>query len=218
MNPMLDIARRRYTAKHYDPAKPLSDEDLYDLLEILRLAPSSVNIQPWHFYVLRSESAIRALAPGVKDFNVERIRNAGAIIIIALERDLVGRVEKLNLQETLDGRFDEATIASGFDKVVKRVRGEAVKTYCAGPDKGEIWAREQIGIALGFLLFAAGGMGVDATTLGGLWFDKVDEILELEKAGRHAVIGTALGHHSADDANASRPKSRFPFEEVATIL
>lgn len=68
MNPMLDIARRRYTAKHYDPAKPLSDEDLYDLLEIMRLAPSSVNIQPWHFYVLRSESAIRALAPAVKDF------------------------------------------------------------------------------------------------------------------------------------------------------
>ena len=92
MNPMLDIARRRYTAKHYDPAKPLSDEDLYDLLEIMSLAPSSVNIQPWHFYVLRSESAIRALAPAVKDFNVERIRNAGAIIIIALERDLVGRV------------------------------------------------------------------------------------------------------------------------------
>lgn len=27
MNPMLEIARRRYTAKHYDPAKPLSDED-----------------------------------------------------------------------------------------------------------------------------------------------------------------------------------------------
>ena len=209
MNPMLDIARR-YTAKHYDPAKPLSDEDLHDLLEIMRLAPSSVNIQPWHFYVLRSESAIGALAPAVKDFNVERIRNASAVIIIALERDLVGRVEKLNRQETLDGRFDEATIASGFDKVVN--------AYCAGPDKGEIWAREQIGIALGFLLFAAGGMGVDATTLGGLWFDKVDEILELEKVGRHAVIGIALGHHSADDANASRPKSRFPFEEVATIL
>ena len=218
MNPMLEIARRRYTAKHYDPAKPLSDEDLHDLLEIMRLAPSSVNIQPWHFYVLRSEPAMSALAPAVKDFNVERIRNASAIIIIALERDLVGRVEKLNRQETLDGRFDEATIASGFDKVVKRVRGEAVKAYCAGADKGEIWAREQIGIALGFLLFAAGGMGVDATTLGGLWFDKVDEILGLEKAGRHAVIGIALGHQSADDANATRPKSRFPFDEVVTIL
>lgn len=79
MNPMLEIARRRYTAKHYDPAKPLSDEDLHDLLEIMRLAPSSVNIQPWHFYVLRSEPAMSALAPAVKDFNVERIRNASAI-------------------------------------------------------------------------------------------------------------------------------------------
>lgn len=218
MNPMLDIARRRYTAKRYDPAKPLSDEDLHDLLEIMRLAPSSVNIQPWHFYVLRSKEALEALAPAVKDFNVDRIKHAQAIIIIAVERDLIGRVEKLNRQETLDGRFDEETVASGFDKVVKRVRGEGVAAYCAGPDKGEIWAREQVGIALGFLLFAAGGMGVDATTLGGLWFDKVDDILGLAKAGRHAVIGIALGHRAADDANASRPKSRFPFEEVVTFL
>ena len=57
MNAMLDIARRRYTTKHYDPAKPLSDEDLDALLEVLRLAPSSVNIQPWHFYAVKSAEA-----------------------------------------------------------------------------------------------------------------------------------------------------------------
>ena len=49
MNAMLEIARKRYTAKHYDATQPLTDEELDDLLEILRLTPSSINIQPWHF-------------------------------------------------------------------------------------------------------------------------------------------------------------------------
>lgn len=42
---LLDVARTRYTTKHYDPAKRVSDADFADLLEVLRLAPTSVNAQ-----------------------------------------------------------------------------------------------------------------------------------------------------------------------------
>ena len=49
MNSMLELVKHRYTAKRYDANKPISDETLNDLLEVLRLSPSSVNIQPWHF-------------------------------------------------------------------------------------------------------------------------------------------------------------------------
>lgn len=218
MNPILEAARRRYTAKHYDAKKPLTDEALHDLLEILRLAPSSLNIQPWHFYVARTPEARARLMPAVKDFNLERVREAPVIIVFAVERDLAARLDEINAQETKDGRFDAAAVASGFDKVVKEVRKGGVAAYCAGPDKGAVWVAEQAHIALGFLLLAAGAMGVDATTLGGMWFDKLDEILELPAAGRHAVMACALGHRALDDSNAVRPKSRLPFEEVVTFL
>ena len=49
MSSMLELVKHRYTAKRYDANKPISDETLNDLLEVLRLSPSSVNIQPWHF-------------------------------------------------------------------------------------------------------------------------------------------------------------------------
>ena len=218
MNPILEVARRRYTAKHYDAKKPLTDEELRDLLEILRLAPSSVNIQPWHFYVARTPEARARLMPAVKDFNLERVREAPVIIVFAVERDLAARLDEVNAQETKDGRFDAAAVASGFDKVVMEVRKTGVAAYCAGPDKGGAWAAEQAHIALGFLLLAAGAMGVDATTLGGMWFDKLDEILGLPEQGRRAVMACALGHRAADDANAVRPKSRLPFEKVVTFL
>lgn len=51
---LLARMRSRYTTKHYDPARRIPDDYLEALLEVLRLAPSSVNIQPWHFYVVRS--------------------------------------------------------------------------------------------------------------------------------------------------------------------
>ena len=207
MNAMLDIARRRYTTKHYDPAKPLSDEDLDALLEVLRLAPSSVNIQPWHFYAVKSAEAKAKLMPAVKDFNVERVRDAAVIVILAVERDISssGYLDRLLAQDAPRASLDS-------------LRRSAVAAYCAGPDHGERWASEQAHIALGCLLMAAEGMGVDSTTLGGLYFDEVDRIFGLAEAGRKSVVAVALGHRAADDSNASRPKSRFPKEAVTTVL
>lgn len=43
---MLKLIRERYTTKHYDATRRVSDEDMADLMEVLRLSPSSVNAQP----------------------------------------------------------------------------------------------------------------------------------------------------------------------------
>lgn len=56
---LLDVARTRYTTKHYDPAKRVSDADFADLLEVLRLAPTSVNAQATRYF-----AGVFAKAPG----------------------------------------------------------------------------------------------------------------------------------------------------------
>lgn len=43
---IVELVRTRYTTKHYDPARRISDRDIADLMEVLRLSPSSVNSQP----------------------------------------------------------------------------------------------------------------------------------------------------------------------------
>lgn len=218
-NEMLELARRRYTAKRYDPAKPLSDETLNDILEILRLAPSSLNIQAWHFYALRSPEALAKIRPAVKDFNAERVENAPVVLIFAVDTDLnADKVRRLTAQERADGRYREVESIPGFVEKLEAFRIAGMEAYCQGPDRGVVWATHQAHIALGFLLLAAAGMGVDATTLGGMKFDEVDRILGLAERKQTAVMAVALGYHSADDRNATCPKSRFPLEQVATIL
>lgn len=106
MSSMLELVKHRYTAKRYDANKPISDETLNDLLEVLRLSPSSVNIQPWHFYALKTKEALHAIRPAVKDFNLERTEHAPVIIVFAIEKHLDDAyVHRLMAQETADGRF-----------------------------------------------------------------------------------------------------------------
>ena len=218
MNAMLDLARTRYTAKRYDPKKPVSDETLHDLLEILRLAPSSVNIQPWHFYALKSKEALEAIRPAVKSFNIERTEHAPVIIVFAIEKDLVGRVAPVMAKEQADGRFQGKFADPEFISQLADFRAESVKAYCAGADLGENWAANQCHIALGVLLFAAAGMGLDATTLGGMYFDKVDDILGLAEKGQKSVMACAIGYRGGDDWNVDTPKSRFDFDQICTVL
>lgn len=47
---LLNVSKTRYTTKAYDPIRKIPKEQVARLLEILRLTPSSINIQPWHFF------------------------------------------------------------------------------------------------------------------------------------------------------------------------
>lgn len=73
-NDVLSIVRNRYTTKHYDPAKAVAEEDFNALLEVLRLSPSSVNSQPWEFFIARTPAARDKLMPAIPDFNRARGR------------------------------------------------------------------------------------------------------------------------------------------------
>lgn len=66
---IVELVRTRYTTKHYDPARRISDRDIADLMEVLRLSPSSVNSQPWHFFVTGTDEGKARVMPAVLDFN-----------------------------------------------------------------------------------------------------------------------------------------------------
>ncbi len=57
----LELAKNRYTTKHYS-TKRISDEDIAQLKEILRLAPSSINSQPWQFVFIDDAATKEAFA------------------------------------------------------------------------------------------------------------------------------------------------------------
>ena len=209
MKDILELMQTRYTTKHYDETRRVSDKDMEMLTEVLRLSPSSVNCQLWHFYLLDTKKAIQKLLPAVPDFNTERFK-APQLIIFTIPRTVDETYwDKLYEQEKADGRYVGWTSPERPD-ALRRRSAEKLKD----PQALNLYASNQVYLALGCLTVAAASLGVDSTILGGMDFAKVDEIMGLTAKGEHAVVGMALGYRAANDANATRPKSRWPKEKV----
>ncbi len=76
----------------------------------------------------------------------------------------------------------------------------------------------QVYLALGALLMAAGTLGVDATPMEGFDARVLDAELGLRERGLTSVVLVSLGYRSAHDFNATLPKSRLAREQVFTFL
>ncbi len=209
-NKMLQIAMSRYTTKHYS-GKQIPREQLAELLEILRLSPSSVNAQAWKFIVASTQEAKDKLMEGFLDFNRERVSKASDIIVFAVpEKITEEHLQKVLDKEIADGRYAKKDVIEGLDAGRRHFVGLHSHTV----SDTLAWETAQAYIALGFVLFAAAGMGIDSTALEGVDYDKLDDILGLRSRGLRSVVAVSLGYRAADDSNATRPKSRLSKEDL----
>lgn len=187
---IVELVRTRYTTKHYDPARRISDRDIADLMEVLRLSPSSVNSQPWHFFVTGTDEGKARVMPAVLDFNRPRVADASHLVVFAVPVE-----------------FTE-----------ERFRRHFVGLHQVTQEELLSWETRQAYIAMGFLLWAAAERGIDSTCLEGLDMAKMDECLGLAEKGLRTVCAVSLGYRLPEDSNAARPKSRLPMDEVVTVF
>jgi len=81
MTHFLDIARNRYSCRNYN-ARRVEDEKLMQVLEAGRVAPSAVNYQPWHFFVIREKEALQRFHSA---YHREWFRTAPCVIVICAD-------------------------------------------------------------------------------------------------------------------------------------
>jgi len=211
-----ELVRSRHTCKAYDPQRPLSEEQLAQLQEILRYSPSSVNSQPWHFFLVTSEAGKDKLVPALTEHNMEKVRSAPLTVVIATKTELDdAHLQALLAQEDLDGRF------GGNEEAKKGADG--ARRYYVGlnstsAQKQQEWMARQAYIALGFLLMGAATLELDATPIEGFFPEKLDAALGLTELGLKSVVVASVGYGSEQDFNAALPKSRLPAEQVLTRL
>lgn len=216
MNPV-SFARQRYTTKAYDASRQVEQAVIDELLELLRLSPSSVNSQPWHFVVASTAEGKARLAKGAQGgfaYNQAKILNASHVILICVRRDLDDAyLDDLLQQEADDGRFR--------DEVARTTQHNTRRSYVElHRGLGDIphWTEKQAYLALGTLLLGAAAKGIDATPMEGIDRQVLDAELGLAAQGLNCVVAVALGYRSDSDFNATLPKSRLPAERVFTHL
>lgn len=215
MPDFLTLSKQRYTTKHYDPSKMVSDEDLKTLLAILRNTPSSLNMQPWHFAVLNNTKEAAKILPAVDEFNHERITHSSYTIVFCVKSPFTEKeVQEVIEKEDKDGRYPTQKMKHQILAHVNKKLFESGMTQ----QQREQWAKDQVFIALGAFLYAAASLNMDSTAIGGFNNARLDDCLNLKEQNLKSVVLATIGYRSSHDSNANRPKSRLEFNELFTIL
>jgi nitroreductase len=196
------VRARRATAVF--STMPVRDEDLHTILAAGLEAPSSYNLQPWRFVVVRDLEQRKRLR--VAAMNQEQVEHAPVVIVAC--GDTQGWKE--DLEEVLRiGR------AHGFDDAsqISRKRRRVTDDLGSQPNIG-MWVAKQTMIAATTMMWTAEALGYDTGPMEGFDEDQVREILGIPGHVR-VIFLLAIGHLQGEDSPhpGRLPASRTVFGE-----
>jgi nitroreductase len=95
----------RYSVRSYQD-KPVPRQKLEEIMEMVSMAPSAVNYQPWHFIVITAKSGLEALWPV---YHRQWLQSAPVIIVACINHHE-------SWKRNSDGKdFGEADVAIAID-------------------------------------------------------------------------------------------------------
>ena len=218
MKNLVEIMERRYSTKKFDTEKKISEENMQQLKDILRLSASSVNAQPWHFVIAQTEEGKKEIAKstqGFFGFNEEKVLTASHIVVLCSRTDMTDEyLTHILEKEEADGRFLEEEFKIGMDMG----RRTFVNIHKYDLKDLQHWLEKQVYLNMGNLLLGAAALGIDAVPMEGFDMKVLDETLGLRQKGFTAIGVVPLGYRAKDDFNATLPKSRLAEKEVISII
>ncbi|WP_341225813.1 oxygen-insensitive NAD(P)H nitroreductase [uncultured Arcticibacterium sp.] len=210
----------RYTTKEYDTTKKISEADMVQVKNLLRMSPSSVNLQPWHFIIAETKEGKARIAKGTQGFfhfNEPKVTNASAVVLFCSKIDADDEYLKHVLaQEDKDGRLPNENVKNGLYGAMKAFSG--IHKY----DLKDLqhWLEKQIYLNIGNFLLGVASLKIDATPMEGIDVKALDEEFGLRAKGYTALVAVSLGYRAEADFNSTdkTPKSRLPENELFTEI
>lgn len=206
----LDHLNWRYATKKFDPSRKISDAELKEILEVLRLAPSSFGLQPWQFLVVNDPELRQKLRPHT--WNQPQVVEASHLIVLCSLETVDEAHIKNFICHTAECQGVAEDSLSGYQRVITNFLKKM------SPQEIKKWMDNQIYLALGMLLAECAHRRIDTCPMEGFEPEKYDEILGLREKGLRTVVLCPIGYRSADDKYASLKKVRYDAEKIIRTL
>ncbi len=206
---IIELYQQRYATKVFDESFELSSEQYQLIEQMLCLAPSSTNIQPWHFIMATSEEGKARIAKsmaGTYDFNAAKALAASCLVVFCSQIDVNEQhLAEVLLAEEIAGRYATLTLK---DTVHHGRLNYANKHQYDLKDYAH-WAEKQVYLNLGSFLIGVASLNLDALAMEGFNRNILDEEFNLRAKGYSSSVVVAIGKHHSTDFNYDLPKSRL---------
>lgn len=189
-----DVVTKRYASRAFTDQK-VPEETINELLDLIRFAPSALNLQPWRIKVVRDQKTRDELGPAV--FNQMQAVNCSHLLVFCTDTDIDNVITKA----------DQSMESAGFPDD-QRVQMTGMATSLKA-NFTPAWLQQQIYFALGNAVNGAKSLGLDTCPMTGFDPDKVAQILGLPKH----IVPTAVcpvGY----GADSPPPKARLSRKDI----
>jgi nitroreductase len=171
--------------------KPVSEQTLRELYELVKLGPTSANMSPARFVFVQSAEAKEKLYPCLMPLNVEKVKAAPVTAIVAMDTEFYQHLPRL---------FPHADMKSMF---------------AANKPLAEEAAFRNGSLQGGYFILAARSLGLDAGPMSGFDNKKVDEVFLKGTTWKSNFICN-LGYGDRSKLHPRLP--RLTFEEACRVI
>ena len=198
----------RYATKQFDPQRKIAADVWAALEQSLILTPSSYGMQPWKFFILSRDAALRERLVACS-WGQRQVADSSHYVVLAVRTEITAADLEMYADRIAEVRnVDKSTV----EPLMKMIDGGIVKRMNA--TQQQEWASRQAYIALGNFMTSAALLGVDTCPMEGIDPAKYDEILGLKGSGYATCVGCAAGYRAETDKYAQLPKVRYTAQQV----
>lgn len=210
MSKALDKLKWRYATKKFDSSRKISKENLNTLLEAIKLSASSYGLQPYQIMIVENKDVREKLKPA--SWGQSQITDASHLFVFT---------NKTKIEEELvDSYLTNVGVTRGVAE--KELKGYSdfmkSKLMQLSDAEKEVWAANQVYIALGNVMTVAAELEIDTCPMEGFESEQYNEILGLNDKDLNAAVVLAVGYRSEDDQTQHYPKVRKSTEELFTHI
>jgi nitroreductase len=204
---LVEALNWRYATKKFDPLRKIPDDDWRALEQALVLAPSSIGLQPWKFFVVTDPAMKGRLVPA--SYHQAQTADCSHFIVFTVRKDIDAAHVDRHITRMMEV---QGAAAASLDKFRTMTMRNLDKARAAGTL--DTWQTHQIYIALGQFMASAALLGVDTCPMEGIAPEQMDEILGLAGTNYTTVVACAADYRRTDDKYAAMKKVRFKPDEV----
>lgn len=189
---------KRYSCKEFDENKKVSLSDLNEIVEVFRLSPSMLNIQPWKLFIIEDKNLKKILQ--THSLNQEQVWTNSHLLVFARKNhiddehifEVIWQKEKNQVYEWIKWFMDSM---SGLEK--------------------EVWAISQVSVALWNVISFLAEKKIDSCPIWLLNRENYDKVLHLNEKWYSTVFALVIWYAKQEhQTNKKRLEQKYIAEYI----
>jgi nitroreductase / dihydropteridine reductase len=202
---LLDALQWRYASKKMN-GQAVPEEKVERILEAIRLAPSSMGLQPYTVLVIKDAGLKKQILPIAN--NQQQVVDASHLLVFAAWDNITPEHVDDYINLMADTRNVPVESLDQFKAALLRIAGRSAEDNFT-------WTARQSYIAFATAIAAAAEEHVDATPMEGFNSAALDDLLGLKEKGLRSITLLPLGYRDEEnDWLANSPKVRREKEKL----